>query len=283
MLTPTRFRDSDDALMRELLASAQQDCAPSLSRERVAQGLGLGSSTSNGVAGNAALVPPGAASVPSRLLRLQLGALPKYLLVGLATGLAAAGGWRLTAPARSVAPAQVLEAPSSAASADDPATLLPPSAALEPAASEPAVAPSTPVTPSTPAAPQPAAARPPAPRRPAPASPPVPRSASVPVQALPQSDTLLAEVAQLDRARAALRDQHPAQAIGELDAYAATFPSAKLALEADVLRVHALLAARGPSAAAALAERLLDRPGSEQYRAELRRVIAATREQRSPR
>jgi hypothetical protein len=78
------------------------------------------------------------------------------------------------------------------------------------------------------------------------------------------------------RSRRALRDQHPAKAISDLDAYAANFPNAELALEAEVLRVHAMMAARQPSAAAALAERLLHRPGSEQYRADLRRALAVT-------
>lgn len=271
MLTPTRFRDSDDPLARELLASAEQDRAPSVSRARVALGLGLGA-----LASNAAPAPPGAArATPSRLLRLQLGALPKYLIVGLATGLAGVAGWRLTAPARPDAPVQLPRPSPSAASVAKPPAAPPPSAALEPAAIELAV------TQPTPVAPKPEAARTTRLRRPAPASTPrmpVRRSAAVPARARRQSDTLLAEVAQLDRARAALRGQHAAQAISELDAYAATFPNAELAIEADVLRVHALIAAREPRAAAALAGRLLDRPGSEQYRAELRRAIAATRQ-----
>jgi len=272
MLTPTRFRDSDDPLLRELLASAEQDRAPSVSRARVAQGLGLGA-----LASNAAPAPPGVATgMPSRLLRLRLGALQKYLLVGLATGLAVVAGWQLTAPARS-APEQMPQLPPSTASVANPLAAPPPSAALEPAMIERAVIERA-VTPP-PVAPPSEAARTTPRRRPAPASPlrtPVLRSAPAP--ALRQSDTLLAQVAQLDRARAALRDQHPAQAISELDAYAATFPDAELALEAEVLRVHALIAAREPSAAAALAGRLLDRPGSEHYRAELRRAIARTRQ-----
>jgi hypothetical protein len=70
-------------------------------------------------------------------------------------------------------------------------------------------------------------------------------------------------------------DQHAAKALIELDAYEAMFPNAELALEAEVLRVHALVAARETSAATALAGRLLDRPGSEPYRADLRRAIGA--------
>ena len=159
-----------------------------------------------------------------------------------------------------------------------PPTVLPSTARLQAPAVEPAV------TQSTPVAPHADTSRVTPTRAPAPASAkrtPPRRSAAVPAPPPPQSDTLLAQVAQLDRARAALRDQHPAKAIRELDAYVATFPNAELALEAEVLRVHALTAAREPSAAAALAERLLARPGSEQYRAELHRAIAVTRQQRA--
>jgi len=277
MLTPTRFRDSDDPLMRELLASTEQDRAPSVSRARVAQGLGLGA-----LASNAPPAPSGAAGapgdMPSRVLRLRLGALQKYLLVGVGTGLAIIGGWRLTAPAQPDALAQLPNLSASTVSVASPDAPLPSIAALQPAASELAV------TPSAPVAPRPETSRVTSLRTPAPASAmrmPARRSTVVPAPAPPQSDTLLAQVAQLDRARAALRDQHAAKAISELDAYVATFPDAELALEAEVLRVHALMAAREPSAAAALAERLLERPGSKQYHAELRRVIAVTRQQRA--
>jgi hypothetical protein len=272
MLTPTRFRDSDDPLMRELLASAEQDRAPSVSRARVAQGLGLGA-----LASNAPPAPPGAAgNMPSGLLRLRLGALQKYLLVGLGTSLAVIASWQLTAPVRSDAPEQRPNLSASTASVATPHAPLPSTAAPQPAAVELAAPQSTPVAPHS------EASRATPLRTPAPAvRTPARRSAIVPAPAPPHSDTLLAEVAQLDRARAALRDQHAAKAISELDAYVATFPNAKLALEAEVLRVHALIAARQPSAAAALAERLLDRPGSEQYRTDLRRASAAARRQRA--
>jgi hypothetical protein len=294
MLTPLRFRDSDDPLTRELLASAEQDRAPSVSRARVAQGLGLGA-----LASNTPPAPPGAArGMPSGVLRLRLAALQKYLLVGLATGVAIIAGWRLTAPARSEALEPLPPLSASPASVENPHAPLPSTAALPPAAVELAAV-ELPGTQSTPVAPHSEASRVTRLRTPAPANAvtptrrqpptrvPAQRSAEarvgavVPARALPQSDTLLAEVAQLDRARAALRDQHAAQALGELDAYVATFPNAELALEAEVLRVQALLAAGEPSAAAALAERLLERPGSEQYRAELRRAIAVTRQQRT--
>jgi hypothetical protein len=273
MLTPLRFRDSDDPLVRELLASAEQDHAPSESRARVAQGLGLGA-----LASGAAPAPPGVTSgMPSRWLHLRLGALQKYLLVGLATGVALVAGFRLAAPARPEAPPQRPNLPASTVPvAAQPAPL--PSLALQPATVEPTV------TQPTPAALPTEAARATLPRTPAPASAvrmPARRSAVVPARPPRQSDTLLAEVVQLDRVRAALRDQHAAQAISELDAYVATFPNAELALEAEVLRVHALVAVREPSAAAALAARLLERPGSEQYRADLRRAIAVTQQRRA--
>ena len=289
MLTPTRFRDSDDPLMRDLLASAEQDNASSVSRARVAQGLGLGA-----LASNAPSVPPespGAAGaarhMPSRSLRL--GPLQKYLLVGLGTGLTVVAGWRLTMPPRSNAPEQLPNLSASTTSVATPNAPLPsaplPSAPL-PSPSEiqpPAVEPSVPQPP--PVARHSDTSRVTSPRTPAlarAARTPARPGAVVPAPAPRQSDTLLAQVAQLDRARAALRDQHAAKAITELDAYVATFPNAELALEAEVLRVHALIAAREPSAAAALAGRLLERPGSEQYRAELRRAIAVTRRESQP-
>jgi hypothetical protein len=284
MLTPLRFRDSDDPLVRELLASVDQDCAPSVSRARVAQGLGLGASTwgVHSEASNAAPAPGAARGMPSRLLRLRLVALQKYLLVGLATGLAVVAGWWLTAPVRSDAlpSTAVLQPAAIEPAAIEPAAIEP--AAIEPAAIEPAAI-EVAMTHSTPVALRSEAARVTPLRSSALASPvrmPARRSAVIPAPAPAprQSDTLLAEVAQLDRARAALRDQRAANAISELDAYVAAFPHAELALEADMLRVHALIAAREPSAAAALAGRLLDRPGSEQYRSELRRVIAAPRQ-----
>lgn len=274
MVTPIRFRDSDDPLVRELLASAEQDRAPSVSRARVAQSLGLGA-----LASNAAPAPPGASSgMPSRLLRLRLGPLQKYLLVGLGTGLTIIGGWRLTAPPRSDTLEQLPNLSASTATAAHTHAELPSTAALQPAAVELAV------TQPSPVARHSKAARTTSLRPPAPASAvraPARRSTAVPARTLRQSDTLLAQVAQLDRARAALRSQHAAKAISELDAYAASFPNAELALEAEVLRVHALIAARDLSAAAALARRLLARPGSEPYRAELRRAIAGARPSRA--
>jgi hypothetical protein len=270
MLNPIRFRDSDDPLVRELLASAEQDRAPSVSRARVALGLGLGA-----VPSNAPPAPPGAArDMHSALPRLRLGALQKYVLVGLATGVAIIAGWRLKPPARPDAIEPLPNVSSSTASVANPHAPLPSTAALDPPAIELAL------TQPTPAALHSRASRVTSRRSPAAASAvrtPARRSAVVPARAPSPSDTLLAEVAQLDRVRAALRDQHAAKAISELDAYVATFPDAELALEAEVLRVRALMIGRQPSAAAALAGRLLDRPGSEQYREELHQTIAVAR------
>ena len=76
--------------------------------------------------------------------------------------------------------------------------------------------------------------------------------ASPPVE---EEDTLAAELALLDEARALLKVK-PAEALKTLDAYRRRYPKGSLGLEADLVRVEALLGASRRGEAEALAKKL---------------------------
>lgn len=257
MHTPIRFRDGGDALERELLASVDSDQAPNESRARVALQLGLVglASSINPASLDAAPASPSVAAASPALARgsgwLHGSLLKKVLLVGAATTVAIVAGLWLRAPALPEASAPAPVAP----------TVLAPRATATQPSPEPHA--------------QPTQAAPPLAPTPRSASRTTRHKAQTPLSV--QSNRLLAEVAQLDRVRAALRAEQGASALSQLAAYDATFPGGELALEAAVLRVQALLASGDPSAASALARRTLERPGSERYRTELQRALAAAR------
>jgi hypothetical protein len=89
---------------------------------------------------------------------------------------------------------------------------------------------------------------------------------------------LMSEVKQLDAARGALHASAPEAALRRLDEYDARFPEGELALEATVLRVHALSGSGRHAAALRLARHALSQPGSERYRAELQGISSGQRQ-----
>jgi len=93
---------------------------------------------------------------------------------------------------------------------------------------------------------------------------------------------LMSEVERLDAARAALDASSPQKALALLDDYDARFAGGELALEAAVLRVHALQQAGRREDALRLARRTSSLPGSERYRPEMKRLIDAAEKNGSP-
>jgi hypothetical protein len=82
-----------------------------------------------------------------------------------------------------------------------------------------------------------------------------------------------AELASLERARAALSSGDPARALSILDQYAARFPHAAMAPEAAVLRIEALVRAGDRPAAQRVADAFLaSNPGSP-YAARIRSLV----------
>jgi len=250
MVNPVRLLHAGDAWERELLESTLQDEVPSASRARVALRLGLAATA--GLEAAAAARPPSA----------KLGPLSKYALLSLVGGLGLVLGVRSWSPSSrdagvAATPARTVEAPARTGTSalSEPRAETPPPPALEP---------------SPPSAPL-RAARAAPPRRPSRPRPALPDLAAA------AADPLIAEVKQLDRVRSALQAARGAEALRLLDEYAAEFPGGKLTLEATVLRVRALTDAGHHTAAAGLARRTLAKPGSERYRTDLERVLAAER------
>jgi len=76
---------------------------------------------------------------------------------------------------------------------------------------------------------------------------------------------LAAEIAQLERARRALSEARPSNALAALDEYAVQFRAGQLAPEAALLRVQTLAALGRTRAARALAEQLLEQAHDSDY------------------
>jgi hypothetical protein len=87
-----------------------------------------------------------------------------------------------------------------------------------------------------------------------------------------ESTHLNEELADLDRARAALRGGDSAGCLGALDTYVATHPHGALRFEADVLRAEALVQSGRTREGSALAARLLERTPSGPYADRLKRL-----------
>jgi hypothetical protein len=95
--------------------------------------------------------------------------------------------------------------------------------------------------------------------------------------ALPQAPSrdvsLAEEVALLDRARQALREQRPEAALGQLDEYGRRAPRGALLTEATVLRVEALVQAHRRLDAARLARGVMARAPESRYAARVKRLV----------
>ncbi len=274
MADPQRLVDDPDAspLARSLLASADGDAPSSRDRAAVAKRLGIAAGLL------AASGEVGAGSLAGAMWW-------KIGLLVVAIGGAITGGVALTrepAPAQAAAaspapsPAAAAEpaapppavpsaeAPPAAAAPASPATAPAPAAPAPAPAAEPAPAakpsarssarsttPPPPAAPTAPAAPAAAPAAPePAPAAAAPADPaPAPAAAAPPPAPTVDARRLAAEVAILDRARAALRGGDPGAATAALDEHARDFADGALVAEAELVRIETLIRAGDAEAA----------------------------------
>ena len=87
--------------------------------------------------------------------------------------------------------------------------------------------------------------------------------------------SLADEVAQLQKAKLALKGGNPAQALAELATYAQRFPRPMLGAEATVVRIEALSASGDTARARSLAEGFLAKNPSSPYAARLRSLTGA--------
>jgi TolA-binding protein len=90
-----------------------------------------------------------------------------------------------------------------------------------------------------------------------------------------QAPTLSDEVAALQAARAALAERDASGAITALDHYKSRFPSGRLAQEATVLRIEALMQRGDHAAASTLADRFEASHPHSPYADRIRSIIAA--------
>ena len=265
------------AFERRLLESALDDASPTGSMARVAARLGLelpaiqlqGSSPGDGsVAAEAGLKKAGS------------GALLKYTLIAIVCGSSGGSAASNAAPSNAALSdaARLVSVPMVAESRELGSSE--PGASFAPEPARPALA-DVVTSHSSEAMPQLRAAAHSVPsaraalRR---GSVPLPSPSAPELRSRPSAasaDSLLAEVQQLDRVRAALAAFQSQAALGELDAYDRSFPRAELALEAIVLRVQALRSAGQFAPASRLARHALDLPGIERYRTRLARLIDA--------
>jgi TolA-binding protein len=140
-----------------------------------------------------------------------------------------------------------------------------------------------PAAPTSAAAPRPEApaARPeaPAPSPPTVDTPPpraeFPLSRSATTPGKPPRASLAEEVAQLKKAKLALKSGDAGKALSELDTYASRFPRPILGAEATVLRIESLSRRGDAARARALAETFLAKHPDSPYAARLRGLTVA--------
>ena len=93
--------------------------------------------------------------------------------------------------------------------------------------------------------------------------------------AKPAGGSLADEVAQLQKAKLALKGGNPGQALAELNTYAQKFPKPMLGAEATVVRIEALHQSGDTARAKSLAESYLAKNPSSPYAARLRNLTGA--------
>jgi len=305
---PRRLVDDPDAspLARELLASADGDAPTRSQRAAAAQRLGIAAAllTASGEVGAGGVV--GALWWKIGLIVVALGGAvtggAALLREPAASAVVAAGPARASgpAPARArageaapaIEPEQAVEAeqavvpatPASAARAQASATS---AKATAPAMAAPKPIPPKPMMPAT-AAPKPmalVAPTAPAPTETTPAAAPAAASAAPAVPAI-DARRLVAEVAVLDRARAALRRGDAAGAAAALDEHARAFADGALLAEAELLRIEALAAAGDAAQARRRARDFLSRfpqsPLAKRLRSLVDRLPAPSPAKESP-
>jgi hypothetical protein len=90
-----------------------------------------------------------------------------------------------------------------------------------------------------------------------------------------QQGNLADEVAQLQKAKLALKGGNPKQALTELNSYSQRFPRPMLGAEATVVRIEALSASGDRARAKSLAEGFLAKSPNSPYAARLRKLTGA--------
>ena len=141
------------------------------------------------------------------------------------------------------------------------------------------LAPSALKTPATETQTQAPPAAPPAAEAPAPVSlddlPTLPRTAPAMGSAPAKQGSLADEVAQLQKAKLALKGGNAAQALAELNTYSQRFPRPMLGAEATVVRIEALSQSGDAVRAKSLAESFLAKNPNSPYAARLRKLTGA--------
>ncbi|HET6284529.1 MAG TPA: hypothetical protein VFH73_26470 [Polyangia bacterium] len=242
--------DGADEFEAKLLRSARTDGA-SANRERTLAALAI--------AGTAALAGGVGAAKAKGVLAGALRRLGSLKMLAVMSLVVAAGAVGVAAYKRDAGPAADAHA-----MVDRAPTLQPRNVAGAPALPS-ATEPPVPAMPSDrPALPSPSVA---APRS------RVTKARSRP--ALATADSLLQEVAILDRARGQLLERDGVAAARTADSYLARFPNGRLAGEAKVIRIRAALLTGGHAAAAPLAESFLRQHPDSPHAPELRKILRA--------
>jgi hypothetical protein len=227
MNDPRRLLDGDaDEFESALLRSVQREAMSATSRRRILAGLGVGGAIflTSAVAGSSAIGAPIGFFKGATLLAF------KWIVICSAVALVPAGVWvaqshRAHPPSAQPAPlAAVVSHPVAVAASETSEPKRPADRAI--------------------------------PVRAAPARELKSTPRSVPSSAAQPPLTLSDEVGALQAARVALANQDPGAALASLDRYKARFPSGRLAPEATVLRIEALVARGDRSQASALANQL---------------------------
>jgi hypothetical protein len=264
-----RFCDGADAAARRLMLAMRDERPPQGAANRALVALGVGGATL--LTTSAAF---GAASAGTALSKSITGIALKWLGAGAALGVAAATGATLLPPLAADPPVESAPAPVAAdgrkhapgarvdRSAAEPAL-------LEPSADESDRDPAAKVLPTAPAPGMRAGGT--AAREPVPA--PAEAQSVARFEPPPGADTLEREIQLLDEARSAVRANAPGAALAKLDRFTREFPRGRLASEAFVVRLEALVRANRVAEARALATRHLNGNPKSPHAARIRRIV----------
>jgi hypothetical protein len=239
MTEPTRLLDEagGDELELSLLRLARSEAPSGESRRRILAGVAAVGVTSL-AAQTAEAAKVGGRSLSSGIKWALLG----VAAVALPTGASWLRGGDSPAPVHKVAPPNALQAPAS--------EVTPPGAPANLEGPAPLTLDDLPLLQD--GAPQ--------------AAPGVSRAAQ---------GSLAEEVAQLQKAKLALKGGNPAEALSELNVYAQRFPRPRLGAEATVVRIEALSASGNTDRAKALAEGFLAKNPNSPYAGRLRSLTGS--------
>ncbi len=256
-MDPKRLLKEGDAFERELLRSAQRDVVPAKSRSAIIGALGVGAAAPPAVVALETLTeaspnpaPMGSPNVvqpPSPPIAPPVAPIVggKGLLAAAGAAVTGAAVWAGVTLSQSPAP--------------------PPTPPTEVAEMAPAPEPTAPPVEEAPA--------PAPPKVEQPAKPRVKRTSQSKPSANETSDALVRELALIERARRALRDDDPSLALRRLDAYNAEFPKGSLKTEQTVLRIEALAASGNHATATRLGRAFLKRSPNGPYARRVRSLL----------